>query len=325
MSGSVGSEKAGEQKFERSVLAVARIVLRIALSILFFFASFMKGVQLLTEPNLGEGVFNSRLFVTVLTLGEFALALWLLFEFLPRLTCCFLIFLFSAFTLYSLYRTLVLKADSCNCYGALKMPPLVSGGIDLFLVFILSFLCKRLPKGGIPRLKGLVPIAVIWLFAAVPFLCFVNGAETRTISQIGVVQESSFGKKTILLQPEIWVGGEFTLANYTDIGEELSEGLWIVLVYTNSCSSCREAVQIYRDVAVKYAQTPNVPKIAMIELPPYQTEETDSPALCGKLDRTYRWRIQGPALILLDNGKVQTLFSNALDAKVIDLIWGGTE
>ena len=300
-------------------------VLRVALSALFFFAASMKGAQLLTEPSIGEGIFHSRLFMTALVLGEFALALWLLLGILPRMTRYGLILLFSAFAFYSFYRAFVLKADSCDCYGALKINPLVSAGIDISIVLVLFFFCRRIPKGGVFPVKGLVLSAVIWLSAAVPFLYFVNGSETKTISQIGVVQETSFGKKTILLQPETWVGGEFVLADYTDIRDNLKEGLWIVLVYTNSCSSCREAVKIYEDVALKYAGKPNAPKIAMIELPPYRTEKTDSPALCGKLDRTYRWRIQGPALILLDNGKVQTLFSNALDAKVIDLIWGGAE
>jgi uncharacterized membrane protein YphA (DoxX/SURF4 family) len=321
----VESEKVGEQKLGQPVFFFKWGILRGALSALFFFAAFMKGAQILTEPSPGEGLFSSRLFTTVLVLWEFALALWLLSGFFPRLTCYVLILLFSVFTLYSLYRAFILKAESCNCYGALKVNPLAMACLDLFLVFILIFFRKRVPKGRVPRIGGLISIAAIWLFAAVPFLYFLNGTETKAISQIGVVQEASSGKKTILLQPESWPGGDFVLANYTDIQEELSQGLWIFLVYNNSCSSCRGAVRIYQETAVKYAQTPDFPKIAMIELPPYRTGNTNSPALCGKLDRTYRWRIQGPALILLDNAKVQTLFPNALDAKVVDLIWGAAQ
>ena len=312
----------GQQKPFRPLFSVKWDVLRVILSALFIFASLMKGAQLLTAPNLNGGFFDSRLFVTFLVLGEFALALWLLFGFFPRFTRSFLILLFFLFTLYSLYRGLVLKAESCNCYGALKINPLITACLDLFLVVLLTLFCKPIPKERGRHIKGLIFPTAIWLFAAVPFLYFVDVTEAKIISRVDIVQEAVFGKKTVLLQPESWSGGEFVLANYTNIREKLSQGLWIVLVYTNSCSSCREAVKIYREIAETYSQKPEYPKIAMIELPPYQTEETGSPALCGRLDRIYRWRIQGPALILLDNGKVQTLFSNPLDAKVIDLIWG---
>jgi hypothetical protein len=98
-------------------------------------------------------------------------------------------------------------------------------------------------------------------------------------------------------------------------------------LYHHTCSACQESVKQYSKLAIDFASNENCPKIAIIEVPPFETdtiqEDKDCPAIRGKLNKKRKWKVKTPVSILVDNGKVQNIFTNPLDTDLIRAIWGG--
>jgi hypothetical protein len=62
---------------------------------------------------------------------------------------------------------------------------------------------------------------------------------------VGAEYEIDVNQAVILLEPEKWVGRRCPILKYTDIGEELSHGSWLVVLYHHDCPRCRELVPEY--------------------------------------------------------------------------------
>ena len=306
------------------------------LGVVILVAAFLKAHQLATVPSLGEGLFHARWFNILVVEFELFFGIWLLFGLLPSLTWLTTVGCFTIFTLVSLYKAVSGEA-SCGCLGGVTVPPLVTMAFDLSVVGLLIWF----RPDGIRRWRGSeifgelaelfrqkrgVTIAVLWLFVAIPATYAMVSVKTFDVSEWGEAFIGVDGRKTITLEPEKWTNKDFGLTDYVDIRDKLNRGVWLVLLHTHTCSSCREGVRLYRELAVEFAGNETAPKIAMIELPPYETEQTTTnPAdrvVYGKLDKRHRWKIKAPAVLLVDNRRVQNVFDKPLETDLIRAIWG---
>jgi hypothetical protein len=114
----------------------------------------------------------------------------------------------------------------------------------------------------------------------------------------------------VIIDPKAWAGQPFPLAEYIDVGPELKTSRWIAVFYHRSCPKCLEALPQYELMAQDLAGKPGAPRIALIEMPPYASPDTQAPAvrsncLVGKLDDSKKWIAETPLTITLADGIIQ--------------------
>ena len=292
----------------------------------------MKTIELSMSPVVQEGWLHSRELGMVAVNIELLMVCLLVSGVLPKLTWLGATAMFSVFSVVSGYLFLI-GAESCNCFGRASVPPLYTVLFDLTVVGLL--LLFRSKGWGELRneffgLKKSVPIvAVLGLCLALPATYAMLSVKKIDLAELGTEFIGADGKKTVILDAEKWIGMDFPLMEHIDVKKELGQGIWLVLLHTHTCSACRECVLQYSGLALELSRQEGTPKIAMLELPPYDTEEAvkglEDSAIHGKLDKSLKWQIKSPILVLVDNRKVQNVFDNPLDVNLIRTIWGNSK
>jgi thiol-disulfide isomerase/thioredoxin len=96
------------------------------------------------------------------------------------------------------------------------------------------------------------------------------------------------------------------ILQHLDIGERLSKGNWLILLYHHDCPDCIRAIAKYEQVARELAGNEDFLQIALIEVPPYGRSPIGQNTLCtlGQLAQTKEWFVSTPAEALISEGKV---------------------
>jgi hypothetical protein len=108
---------------------------------------------------------------------------------------------------------------------------------------------------------------------------------------------------TILLDPARWIGSKCPLLRYIDIGAELSDGDWTLVLVDNRCTRCETAIADAVDDAV--ARPDLSERIAFIDV-----RQAREPRLSarqfkwGRLMPAHRWLVKVPTTIHLRSGMV---------------------
>lgn len=165
-----------------------------------------------------------------------------------------------------------------------------------------------------------------WFSLGLPAAITMTSYADTTLSDAGEIVGDG---KIVVLKPERWVGKRLPVARHIDIGRELSRGVWIVLFVHDGCSACREAVPEYEALARELSARDGCPKVALVECQPRidQKHAVLGASTCtrGNLSRAKRWIISTPAALLIDEGKVQTVFESPGDVKLLKSIWANQE
>ena len=289
-------------------------VLRISLGIVLIVAACFKAYQLATEPSLviGEGWINellsSRWLQIVEMEFELGFGLWIIVGLYQDLTRKVAIGLFSCFILVTLYKVID-GAASCGCFGKVQINPWYTLIFDIAVVGLLIWFepgrrTKELTERSILP-YGAVVLA-IWLLVGVPF-GYVAGYErvVETKDSGLTFADESF----VILEPEDWEGKAFPLIPYIDIGDKLSRGDWLVVLYSHDCSHCMEELPGYIQKAKVWENDSSKPKIALVEMPPheYAVDDKQSSKLhYGKLSDKYEWFAQTPLTVRIKDAHVET-------------------
>ncbi|MCY2925131.1 MAG: hypothetical protein NT031_06770, partial [Planctomycetota bacterium] len=117
------------------------------------------------------------------------------------------------------------------------------------------------------------------------------------------------GSGIVLLEPETWVGGRFPLLGHITVGEKLSHGRWIVVLFARGCPGCAEALPRYQKMAAGSAAR-GEPAVALVEIPRPHHPDAPEPArqagpLWGRLDDRKDWFVTTPVVLLLADGVVK--------------------
>lgn len=115
-----------------------------------------------------------------------------------------------------------------------------------------------------------------------------------------IVGEGGF----VVLQPEAWVGKPFPLEKHIDIGEQIRQGEWTVILYHADCPKCRQAILDF-DANATAAQRQTT---VLLEVP----SESGGNASwvrhlgmkTGRLAAERRWLVRTPVSIHLQDGRV---------------------
>jgi thiol-disulfide isomerase/thioredoxin len=122
----------------------------------------------------------------------------------------------------------------------------------------------------------------------------------------------------VVLEPETWVQKPLPLRGYLDIGDTLGSGRWVVVLYSHSCPSCRRALPQYEAAARQWRRSPDAPRLALVEVPPYgppQAEDQSSQQIGihrGRLDQRHEWFVRVPVSMDVDDGVVTAVPSTFL-------------
>ena len=265
-------------------------MLRVLIGSLLLAAAALKGWQLATAPLPPDSLLPRPVWA-MLVEGELLLALWLLCGGLARLDWAACVGLFSLFATFTLYQ-LTIGAESCGCFGQVRVPPAVTLALDLAILAALFF-CRPTVSESTPAWRLGVPL---WILALVgpPAALAMTSYTPGSLESGGVV----------VLEPQTWDGEPFPLTEHVDLPADLSEGRWTVVFYRHNCGKCLAELPDYHRRAAAGE------RIALISVPPHAADrlagQSAAAAVAGRLSDSRDWFIQTPAAVTLVDGVVTT-------------------
>lgn len=283
-----------------------RIVMAVA-GLVFIVAAILKTHQLLTEPIVSEGFWESWEFFVIQIPLELGLGIWLICGLFRKAAWLISALAFGAFIGITLHKALT-GAESCGCFGLVTVNPWITiFAIDSpFLILLLIFrpVGEKLLPPPWPSAKHFWGVAVptfMILAVTVPALIF-NRPPEKT-DKYEVVRPEEWTKQTPSAK-EQW-----HMLQYIDIADSLRSNIVVVLFYRSECEDCHETIPFYDQAARSMTGDDSI-RFAFIEIPPYSLEAKDiipddTPCLRGKLDAGKEWlNIETPLVVAIIDGSV---------------------
>lgn len=302
-----GQTMVGTSSFSRLGRVAGYDAVRMALAALLLTAAGLKGYELATEPVAGTGLLTSRWFLIGVVEFEFFFGVWLLVGVCPTGTWRAAMLCFGGFAGVALYKALSGEA-TCGCFGRVEISPWHTLIVDLGAVVALWHVRPVGPNdfgSGLPRTLPVRSVAVlaIWLLAAAPLTVAMATYRPTGLDAAGKILN---GGEIVLLEPDRWIGRRFPLLDYIDIGDQLADKKWTVVLYHDGCPDCRESISRYRAAADDFREGRG--RLAFVEVPPYGPTPwaNGSPAeyVLGRLSDVEKWFVHTPLEIALSKGTV---------------------
>jgi len=289
--------------------AVGYDVVRFVLAGVLLVAASLKAYQLATGPLSGDGLLNTRWFVILVVELEFIFSFWLFAGLLPRWTWRIASACVGAFACLSLYKALS-GHSSCGCFGNVQVNPWITFALDICLFGLLMWFPPGKQSNSAayaikPRVIAFVATSlIVGAVAGWAMLSF----EAAAVDDAGdIVGDSQF----VVLEPEQWIGKPFPLSQHIRIDADIQTGHWLVVLFHHDCSTCREAIPGYQQMATQATADTALPRIALIEMPPYALpqhrafDHAQSTAAVGQLVDHVEWFVTTPTRIEIIDGIVK--------------------
>lgn len=266
-------------------------------------AAVLKAAELVTVPTAGLVHPLGRYFLAVEIGLELALGMLLLSGLYWHAVRWFALVLFTGFAGYTLYLALD-GADSCGCFGPIKIHPWWTFSLDVVVVagLVGSILNgnRTSDVGGAVRGVSIIPtrhrqivLTAMLGIVALGTVFLFRFEDERNVSAAGVLTTSG----VVILEPEKWIGKPLPIAD--SINLELAEGDWIVLLHRHDCPACQEIVPQFE----KRAESGK--RVVLVEVPPYgEFEQRLTACKYDRLKDNREWFVQTPLEIHLHDGVV---------------------
>jgi len=317
-------------------MKTANKIIMIIAGLVLIVASALKAHQLLTEPIISPGFWESWLFFVFQIPLELGLGIWLLCGLFRKAGWLIAVFSFGIFIMVTLYKGLI-GAESCGCFGVVHVKPwvtLFAVDMPLFIGLLVFYPrdCRLLPPPW-PAAGHFFGVAIptfILLGIIVPILVF-NKPPDKTDGYEVIRPEAWPVQKPVIKEPEpivkpanqqpIQTGQEekqpeasaeqWPLLEHIDIADSLRSGIAVVLLYHQDCPDCLEAIPLYNRMCRDLVGNEDAIKIAFIEIPPYGPQDqspipADTLCLTGRLDSKKKlyMKITTPLVVVLLDGSV---------------------
>jgi thiol-disulfide isomerase/thioredoxin len=288
-------------------MRIANQIITVVTGLVLIVASVLKIHQLLTEPIISKGFWESWLFFVIQIPLELGLGIWLICGLFRKAAWMLAVLAFGLFILVTLHKGLI-GAESCGCFGQVKVNPWITLlaidtplflGLVIFRPLRLKLLPPPWPKAA--HFFGVAIPTFIAFSVIMPVLVFNKPADKTD--------------KYEVVKPEEWIKEEkqsreeWPMFKHIDIADSLRAGLVIVVFYSNSCETCHEAIPLYDKTCREQAGNADSLRFAFIEIPPYASAKDDivpvgTPCLRGRLDSSKKWYIQTPLVVVMADGVV---------------------
>ncbi len=290
-----------------------RIVMTVT-GLILIIASLLKAHQLLTEPIITKGFWESWEFFVIQIPLELGLGIWLISGLFRKAGWLIATIAFAGFIGVTFYKSITGQA-SCGCFGRIVVDPWYT----LFLMDVPLFLLLAIfwPRGEKllpppwPSPAHFFTVAIltfIILGILVPTLLFNKPPDEGT---------DSHGRAYVVIKPNDWTtqnpvpGGQNVEPNqpvqivepntpnaqlstpnevstppqpelpqwklmleHVDIVDQLSSGVIVVLFYHIDCPDCRDAIPLYEQYSRQLASDDQI-RFAFIKAPPYGDDSED--------------------------------------------------
>jgi len=274
-------------------------------------AATLKTYDLLTDPADAEGSWWGWL--STITVGiEFFIGLWLVAGAYPKQARIITILCFIVLALVSLAKIATGEA-SCGCFGKLRVSPFFTLGFDVLALGALWW-CRpaesTVISAGTRPWRVFVPLVIFVVLAISVGFRFVQSRPGALSTDGDIIGNS----QSVVLDPKSWVGRQFPLIRYIDVGEDLAHGDWIVMLYRWECTVCQEVLPQYIELAHALASQSHNLRVALIELPSFSNEirpppQHDIAFARGRLDDARRWVVGTPLFLRIRSGEVDVVTS----------------
>jgi thiol-disulfide isomerase/thioredoxin len=283
-------------------------------------AAALKSHQLLTEPVISKGFWESWAFFVIQIPLEFGLGIWLVCGLFRKVAWLLGTIAFGGFTVVTSHLVLT-GASSCGCFGTVQVNPWITlCAIDIPLfVLLLIFRPKDekfLPPPW-PSAQHFFSVAIptfTFLGILVPVLIFnkppeqtekyevIHPSQWATVKPVNpaAIEANELNK--------VPAARQWPLLKSIDVADSLRQGIVVALLYHHDCPDCAEAIPQYDKISKEMGSGSTI-RFAFIAVPPYGTAEqdpvpADTKCLTGKLDASKKWYFQTPVVVLLQDGAV---------------------
>ena len=319
--------------------------------IILLAGTILKIPQLLTEPILSDGFWESWVFFVIQIPLELGLAIWLLSGLFRKAGWLLALISFAGFIGVTLYKSLA-GFESCGCFGIVKVDPRITlWAMDVPIFLALAIFRpigqKFLPPPW-PSVKHFFSIAIP-TFIILPLIVVVlvfnkPPLETKTYEVVKpenwvkpkpepVIQPPVIESPNEVNAPPIGtepIKNEWEKLEQIDIADELRTGIWVVLFYHFNCPDCREAIPVYEEIYASLEGNEDTIRFAFIEMPPYGNQDQrlvseDTACLQGKLMK--KWFVTTPLVVMLFDSEVLATWEGqapGLD-ELLETIFAGAE
>ncbi|HUY90943.1 MAG TPA: MauE/DoxX family redox-associated membrane protein [Pirellulales bacterium] len=233
--------------------------------------------------------------------AETLTALWMLSRIRPGWSKIAAILLFSIFLCVSITRGLA-GAESCGCFGALRVDPWLMAGVDAAVLALLFSV-----SAPAAARRASVATILAYLGSSLAAAASLHVVISRS-SEDGVLALA--GGEIVVLTPEAWLGKSFPLLAFLPDAEELSAGPWRAILYHSDCPKCRALIAQYAE-RLEPNSTANQSRlrgrVALIEMPPFSAPRgpvDGAPFVHLRLRDSERWVVETPTELDLMDGIV---------------------
>lgn len=309
---------------DKIVMAVVGLVL--------ITAAALKIHQLLTEPIISTSFWESWEFFIIQIPLELGLGIGLCCGLFRKAGWLLAVIAFAVFIAATSHRALT-GADSCGCFGAVKVNPWITlFAIDVpLLIALLVF-----PPRGQRLLPPPWPSAKHFFGVAIPTFILL-GVIVLVLVSNRVVREEIWTENEPIAhrqRPEGQVSQkvtseeqtteapakkEWSMLKYIDIADSLRSNIVVIVLYSNDCDTCHEAIPLYDKMSRDMAGNQDAMLFAFIEIPPYAEQDhslipPDTPSLKGRLSSARDWYIMTPLVALIrDSSMIKSWEGKAPD------------
>ncbi len=175
----------------------------------------------------------------------------------------------------------------------------------------------RFPAFLTPHSSFIIPVA-LWLLLSLPAAYAMGSYTDTTLSDAGEIVGDG---KTVVLEPEKWVGKRFPLLDYIDIGNKLSEGSWIVVLHRQGCPRCRELLDYFQQNRKQFGIGQGI-SMAIVEMSTSSQTPSSDWHEVGAIRGDYLWFLANPIALHLRDGVVEPHCFHTQDAQAHSLLDG---
>jgi thiol-disulfide isomerase/thioredoxin len=279
----------------------ANIIVMWVAGMVLLAATALKIHQLLTEPIISKGFWESWEFFLIQIPLELGLGIWLISGLFRKAGWLLGLIAFGGFIGVTLYKGLT-GAESCGCFGMVKVNPWITlSAIDI-PIFILLAIFR--PKGE-KLFPPPWPKPAHFFAIVIPTFILLPTIEYNLIMNKPPIKTDKYE----VVDTKQWVNQNlWPMLEYIDKKAQLQTGLWVVLMYHYDCPDCAQAIPKYEEMYKSLKGNENAINFAFIEMPPYGNEKQqlvspDSEIVRGRLSEAKKWYAQTPVVVVLDNGQ----------------------
>jgi hypothetical protein len=303
-------------------------VVSVLLGILLLAAAILKvHADANTPDDLGQFKWIARVGLLAESAVELALGAALVAGIWPAVIRRVALLFFVIVSCVAIFEAIRAQPD-CGCFGKFSPPPWVTALMDVASVTALLVCQPRLNLAASSRrlyIGGAILLAgvgtCITIEATRPHLVRISLADLKAGTE-------DFGPpgSLVVLEPAKWIGHRLPISGHIDVGDQLMHGRWIVLLVHHDCQHCLAAITQYEDESANNAGKKDVPRLAVIEMPPYGQEgqKLAGPStLAGSLDTQREWFASTPVALLLEDGIVRDSLEASAVAELKGEWWKG--